>query len=166
MLMHTSFEGQRAGERVRWIFRRHISTTRSGLSFMIFMIILGSLPYIIWDQSSKMIFAWIVIGLIGVLGYGYSLLLWYFSFYMITNQRLRQTRQKSLFKKTVVDLDLDNIQSVSFGVPGMFGAMFDYGTILVQTGAGDLVMSMVAHPETVYNELQNAAHELRAAEEE
>ena len=160
MFMHKSFEGQRAGERVRWIFRRHISTTRSGLCFMIFMIILGSLPYIIWDQSAKMIFVWVVVGLGGVLGYGY------FSFYMITNQRLRQTRQKSLFKKTVVDLDLDNIQSVSFGVPGMIGAMLDYGTILVQTGAGDLVMSMVAHPETVYNELQNAAHELRATEEE
>ena len=164
--MHKSFEGQRADERVRWIFRRHISTTRRGFCFMIFMIILGSLPFIIWKQSTQMVFVWIVMVLVGILGYGYSLLLWYFSFYMVTNQRLRQTRQKSLFKKTVVDLDLDNIQSVSFGVPGMLGAMFDYGTILVQTGAGDLVMSMVAHPETVYNELQDAAHELRAVEEE
>jgi hypothetical protein len=95
---------------------------------------------------------------VGLLGLGYSYLLWYYSFYVITNQRLRQTRQKGLFKKTVVDLDLENIQSASFGVPGMFGAMFNYGTILIQTSAGDLVLSMVSHPETVYNEMENARH--------
>ena len=95
---------------------------------------------------------------------GYSYLLWYFSFYIVTNQRLRQTRQKGLFKKTVVDLSLENIQSTSFGVPGLFGSMFDYGTILIQTGAGDLVLSMVSHPEKVYNEIENARHDAQLQE--
>ncbi len=164
--MQKAFEGQRTGEEVLYIFRRHFSTTRRGFLFMLFMIAFGAVPFAIWKQDAQMTFVWIIFGLIGVLGYAYAVLLWYFSFYMITTERLRQTRQKGLFKKTVVDLDLEKIQSISFGVPGMFGAMLDYGTILVQTGAGDLVMSMVSHPETVYNELQNAAHELRQYEEE
>ena len=68
-------------------------------------------------------------------------------------------KRKSLFKKTVVDLDLTKILSVSFGVPGMWGSIFGYGTILVQTSAGDLVLSTVKNPEEIHNQLQNAIHE-------
>ena len=44
------------------------------------------------------------------------------------------------------------------GVAGVFGTIFNYGTILVQTEAGDLTLSTINKPETVYNELENAAH--------
>jgi hypothetical protein len=44
--------------------------------------------------------------------------------------------------------------------------MFDYGTILVQTSAGDLVLSMVSKPETVYNKLSDEAHVARKNEED
>lgn len=83
-------------------------------------------------------------------------MLWHFSVYVVTNERIRQIRQKGLFKRTVVDLGLDKIQSVSYDVPGFFGGVFGYGTLLVQTIAGDLVVSNVARPEKVYNKLQNA----------
>jgi hypothetical protein len=79
----------------------------------------------------------------------------------VTNERLRQTRQKGFFKKSVVDLELVNIQNMSYGVSGVFATIFDYGTILIQTEAGDLVLSMVSHPEAVYNELENTWHEKR-----
>ena len=44
--------------------------------------------------------------------------------------------------------------------------MFNYGTILVQTGAGDLILSAVSKPETVYNELENAVHNERKDSDE
>ena len=69
---------------------------------------------------------------------------------------MRQVRQKSLFKRSVVDLSLQKIESVSCDVSGLRATMFGYGTLLVQTVAGDLVMSYVSCPEKVYNELQNA----------
>ena len=156
--MASSFEGQREDEEVVYVFRRHILSSIKGLFFLVFMAIVGMAPMLIWPEKQNMIFVWMGFVVVGLLGLGYSYLLWYYSFYVITNQRLRQTRQKGLFKKTVVDLDLENIQSASFGVPGMFGAMFNYGTILIQTSAGDLVLSMVSHPETVYNEMENARH--------
>ena len=147
------------------MFRRHILTSIRGFFFLIFMIVAGSVPMMIWPSEQNMVFVWMGAVIVGLLGMGYSYLLWYFSFYIVTNQRLRQTRQKGLFKKTVVDLDLENIQSASFGVPGVFGSMFNYGTILIQTSAGDLVLSMVSHPETVYNEIENARHDAQPREE-
>ena len=161
------FEGQRSGEEVLFIFRRHIVTAWKGLIFMLVMVGLGYLPVIMWpDLKTQMYFVWAGVGVIGLLGFLKSLILWHFSFYMITNQRLRQVRQKGIFTKTVVDLDLDRIQSTSFGVHGVFATMFNYGTILVQTGAGDLILSAVSKPETVYNELENAVHNERKDSDE
>jgi hypothetical protein len=34
--------------------------------------------------------------------------------------------------------------------------MFDFGTIVIQTFVGDLVIHNVAHPDEVYNKLQDA----------
>ena len=152
-----AFEGQREGEEVQFIFRRHIATARKGVIWLIVMTVLGVVPMLIWKDNTVMF--WIFLGFVGVglIGMAYSYMLWYFSIYIVTNERLRQVNQKGLFKKSVVDLGLDKIQSISYGVPGVFGGMFGYGTILIQTAVGDLKISMVAKPEKIYNELQNVA---------
>ena len=162
--MATTFEGQRQGEEVVYVFRRHILTSVKGLFFLFFMVAVGFVPILIWPDNQNMVFVWMGFVMLGLLGFGYSYLLWYFSFYILTDQRLRQIRQKGLFRKTVVDLSLENIQSASFGVPGVLGSIFNYGTILIQTGAGDLVLSMVSHPEKVYNEIENARHDAHPKE--
>ena len=79
---------------------------------------------------------------------------------------MRQVRQKGFFKKTVVDLDLENIISASYGQQGVFATMLNYGTILIQTSAGDLTMSLISKPEDVYNKLGDAAHIARSEENE
>jgi hypothetical protein len=48
----------------------------------------------------------------------------------------------------------------------MLATMFNYGTILVQTAAGDLILSAVSKPETVYNELEDAVHNARKGSHE
>ena len=155
--MSLDFDGQRPGEKVLFIFRRHFSTTRKGLFFLIIMTIVGFAPILIWRDTDWMVFVWMGFVLLGLLGWGYSYILWYFSLYVVTNQRLRQISQKGLFKKSVVDLGLDKIQSISYEVPGFFASMSGYGTILIQTMVGDLMISNVSKPEKVYNKLQNAA---------
>ena len=155
------FDGQREGEEVIYVFRRHIVTSIKGFFWMILMMGLGVVPHFIWPDNSTMFVVWLVFAAVGVLGWGYSLILWYFSFYIVTSERLRQTRQKGMFNKSVVDLELGHIQNMSYGVNGIFATIFNYGSILIQTEAGDLVISMVSHPETVYNELENTWHEKR-----
>lgn len=162
--MQVEFEGQRAEERVIYVFRRHIVTASKGLVWFLLVSLAGLLPMWLWPGDQRMVFVFMGAVILGLLGWAYSYMLWYFSFYMITNERLRQTRQKGMFKKMVVDLDLANILSVSYGVTGVFATMFNYGTILVQTGAGDLTLSVVSHPEEVYNKLQDAAHAVRNEE--
>ncbi|MBR3263946.1 PH domain-containing protein [Candidatus Saccharibacteria bacterium] len=151
------FDGQRDDEKVMFIFRRHAATARRGLFFLAAMIVLGVIPMVLWKDDSRMF--WIFLGcvIVGVFGAFYAYLLWYFSIFIVTNERIRQITQKGLFKKTTTDLWLDKIQSISYSVPTVLAGIFNYGTILIQTAAGDLVISGVPKPSKIHNKLQNIA---------
>lgn len=149
------FDGQREGEDVKFIFRRHFTTAKAGVIFLIVMAFLGLIPLFLWKGDVRMF--WIFLGFVfvGLIGFFYSYMMWYFSVYIVTNQRIRQISQKGLFKKTVVDLGLDKIQSISYGITSVIGGVMGYGTILIQTGVGDLVISAVGKPAEIYEKLQN-----------
>lgn len=149
------FDGQREGEKVKFVFRRHFLTARKGLLWTIACLAIGTLPLFMWKGDRRMFWVFLVFVAVGLIGLFYSIILWYFSIYIVTDQRIRQVTQKGFFKKSVVDLGLDRIQSISYGVPGIIGGVFGFGTILIQTAVGDLVISMVPRPEKVYNKLQN-----------
>lgn len=149
------FDGQREGEKVKFVFRRHFLTARKGLLWTLVCLAIGTLPLFMWKGDRRMFWVFLVFVVVGLIGLFYSIILWYFSIYIVTDQRIRQITQKGFFKKSVVDLGLDRIQSISYGVPGILGGVFGFGTILIQTAVGDLVISMVPRPEKVYNKLQN-----------
>jgi conserved domain protein len=153
------FDGQREGEEVQFVFRRHFLTAKSGLIFLILMIMIGVGLTLLWPNNMMIFETFLALILVGVLGFLYSYMLWYFSIYIVTNQRIRQISQRGLFKKSVVDLGLDKIQSISYGVSGIRAGLMGYGTIVIQTAVGDLVISMVKNSEKIYNDLQNLINE-------
>ena len=153
------FDGQREGEEVQFVFRRHFLTAKSGVIFLILMIMLGVGLTLLWPNNMMIFETFLALILVGVLGFLYSYMLWYFSIYIVTNQRIRQISQRGLFKKSVVDLGLDKIQSISYGVSGIRAGLMGYGTIVIQTAVGDLVISMVKNSEKIYNDLQNLINE-------
>ena len=156
-MSNLTFDGQREGEEVQFIFRRHINTTKKGVFFLIFMVAIGVVPMVLWPGNNHMF--WIFLGCVavGLIGLGYTYMLWYFSIYIVTNERIRQITQKGLFKKTTVDLGIDKIISVSVNIPGAIAGIFGYGTFLIQTSVGDLVISQDPKPEKIHNQLQNIA---------
>ena len=153
------FDGQREGEEVQFVFRRHFLTAKSGVIFLILMIMIGVGLTLLWPNNMMIFESFLALILVGVLGFLYSYMLWYFSIYIVTNQRIRQISQRGLFKRSVVDLGLDKIQSISYGVNGIRAGLMGYGTIVIQTAVGDLVISMVKNSEKIYNDLQNLINE-------
>ena len=153
------FDGQREGEEVQFVFRRHFLTAKSGVIFLILTIMIGVGLTLLWPNNMMIFETFLALILVGVLGFLYSYMLWYFSIYIVTNQRIRQISQRGLFKKSVVDLGLDKIQSISYGVSGIRAGLMGYGTIVIQTAVGDLVISMVKNSEKIYNDLQNLINE-------
>lgn len=158
------FEGQRPDEEVLFVFRRHIIAMRKGFYMLLIPFAVTAIPPLVW-QDNLMLFLLPLGGLaLGLLLFSYQFILWYFTVYIVTNQRLRQVTQKGFFGTSVVELRLSKIQNISYTVPGLSGEIFQYGTLIVQTFVGDLVIHKVEHPSRVYNKLQDAA--LAAAESE
>lgn len=159
-----SFEGQREDEEVLFVFRRHMIAMRKGFYLLLVCLVVTSIPFLIW-QDNLMLVLLPVAGLaLGLLLFGYHYLMWYFTMYVLTNQRLRQITQHGFFGKDVVELRLSKVQNISYNIPGFSGELFGFGTIVIQTYVGDLVIHKVEHPETVYNKLQDAV--LAVADEE
>jgi hypothetical protein len=160
--MKDDFSGRRKGEEVLGVFRRHVLVARKGYYVLIAMLAIGMLPiFIPLFQAAKWT-GWfcLICAMIGILYLAYQYILWYYSMFILTNQRLRVISQKGFFKRTVSDLELATIASISFDTPNIFGAIFKYGTLLIQSSVGDMTILNLANPEKVYNEIQNATQEV------
>lgn len=160
------FDGQREGEKVLFIFRRHIIAMRKGFYLFLGTFLIASLPALIIGPSSSyetMLTLLKIAGIgfiIGLLLFIYHFILWYFSIYIVTDQRIRQVTQRKFFGKDVIDLNLSKIQNISYNIPGFSGEMFKFGTIVIQTFVGDLVIKNVEHPNKIYNKLQKAVSQI------
>jgi hypothetical protein len=152
------FDGQRPDEELLFVFRRHIISMRKGFYLLLVPLVITSIPPLIW-QSNLELFLLPVAGLaIGLMLFFYHYVLWYFTVYIVTNQRIRQITQKGFFGKDVIELRLSKIQNISYNIPGFSGEVFKFGTIVIQTFVGDLVIHKVEHADKIYNKLQDAVN--------
>ena len=150
------FEGQRPGEEVLFIFRRHIIAMRKGFYLLAIPLIITAIPPLIWQSNLELFLLPLGGFLFGLVLFFYHYVIWYFTVYLVTNQRIRQVTQKGIFGKDVVELRLSKIQNISYNIPGFTGEILGFGTIVIQTFVGDLVIRNVEHPEKTYNKLQDA----------
>lgn len=150
------FDGQREGEELLFVFRRHIIAMRKGFYLLLIPMALGAIPFLIWQDNINLLWVFVAGFGLGLVLFFYHFLMWFFTYYIVTNQRIRQITQRGFFGKDVVELRLSKIQNISYNVPGFFGEIFKFGTIVIQTFVGDLVIRNVEDPDKIYNKLQNA----------
>ena len=151
------FEGQREGEEVELVFRRHILTAWRGVFGLVLMGAIGFIPMLIWRENQELFFLWLGFLAIGLVYALNVYMKWYFSYFLVTNQRLRQVKQEGFFRKEVVDLGLDKILTIKYKT-GVLGGIFGYGTLTLQTQVGEMVITMVRKPQKIYNILQDLAN--------
>ena len=150
------FEGQRDDESLLFVFRRHIISMRKGFYLLLVPFAVSAVPPLIWQNNLELFWIPLFGFSIGLIFFFYYYVLWYFTIYIVTDQRIRQVTQKGFFGKDVIELRLSKIQNISYNIPGFSGEIFKFGTIVIQTFVGDLVIHQVEHPDTIYNKLQDA----------
>lgn len=149
------FPEQRDDEEVQFIFRRHIIAMRKGFYLLAIPFVVASIPFLLIPDQLWLF--WVAIGGLGVglILFFYHWIGWYYSIFIVTNRRIQQTSQSGFFGKSVIDLSLSKIQNISYNIPGFTGEVLGFGTIVVQTYVGDLVIDKVEHPDKIYTKLQN-----------
>lgn len=154
-----AFSGQHADEKLLFVFRRHIIAMRKGFYGLLIPFAVLSIPFLIWQNNVELLWLPLIGFIIGCFIFFYHWIGWYFSIYIVTNERIRQSSQHGLFGKTVIDLNLDRVQNISYNIPGFTGEFLGYGTIVLQTIVGDMIIHKVSHCERTYNQLADAIRE-------
>ena len=85
---------------------------------------------------------------------------WYYSIFIVTNQRFIQITQKGLFHRSFVDVGLDKILSTNYEIAGFQESVLGFGTILIQTYVGDLAIHDVHHPKRIQRKMSHILREL------
>jgi len=153
-----AFNGQRDDEKVLFIFRRHMIAMRKGFYMLVVPLILTAIPPLIWSYNLELFLLPIAGFILGLILFFYHFILWYFTIFIVTDQRIRQVTQRGFFGKDVIELRLSKVQNISYNILGFSGEVFQYGTIIIQTFVGDLVIHNVDHPDKIYNKLQDAVN--------
>ena len=95
------FDGQRDGERLLFVFRRHIIAMRKGFYLLLIPMAIGALPFLIWQDNLNLL--WVFVGsfVFGLIMFLYHFLMWFYTYYIVTDQRIHQITQHGFFNKDV-----------------------------------------------------------------
>lgn len=166
---------QKPYEKIIFIRRRHPITFAPYIFFFLLLLVAPfGLNLLISGSSLIQYFQsqiGFVVSVFGISIYYLSCFLFFYTnfvtfhldMWIVTNDRLLDMAQKSLFHRTVSEVDLYQIQDASSEVHGLFPSIFNYGNIILQT-AGPVpkfVFRSVANPNDLREKILHLAAEDR-----
>lgn len=157
------FPGQQEDEEIKLVIREHwFRLLVKVLFWFVFVVVLFLMdkylpvyapvlydptgPYLVYISLFKNIYTMFLI-----LGIFMTWTLYYLNIQIITNHRIVDVDQQSLFNHTVSELSIAKIEDVTGQTKGLFGTIFSYGNVYVQTaGSVDrFTFENVPHPDKV-----------------
>jgi len=89
---------------------------------------------------------------------------WYFNVYIVTNMHIVDINFYSLLSKEVVEISLSDIEVISHNVAGVFGSLFHYGNVEIETAAETkrILFEKVPRPDIVTDRVQDLQRAKRA----
>lgn len=153
--INIAFSSQATGENVILLLRQHPVTQ---IKWIITALFLSVLP-MLFDSVNLLGFlpdAYQFAALIGwyMLLSGFvieSFLMWFFNVYIVTDERIIDIDFSSLIQKNISSAKIDNIEDTTAGTGGFLAALFDYGSVTIQTAAQKREFEFlgVPHPNRV-----------------
>lgn len=147
------FEDQFEDEEVLFVFRKHPIVMRRGFILAMLAILLGTVPSLFRPEYSVYFMGLAAGCVLGALIMLPGWIGWWFSVFIVTDQRLIQITQKGLFSRSVIDMRLNQIQMINYEVSGIQETLLGFGTIMMQTYVGDLVIHDIHHPARIQKKL-------------
>lgn len=153
------FAGQFDDEEVLFLFRKHPIVMRKGLIISMLALLAGTIPALIKPELFYF-YGGLTLGFVlAIILFIPSWIVYWYSIFIVTNQRLLQITQKGFFNKSVVDIGLSKIQATSYEIKGIQATLLGFGTIMIQTYMGDLIIHEVHHPAEVISKITQILRE-------
>ena len=133
--------------------RRHPITYVPTMGFFIILLLVPVAVYLLLGAAMPGILtretSYVILVLFGSLYYLLVMLFFYTSFiefyldlHIVTSDRMVDIDQMTLFARKIAEVDLYQIQDVSSEIKGVFGTLFNYGHVDVQTAGSIPKFSM------------------------
>jgi uncharacterized membrane protein YdbT with pleckstrin-like domain len=152
------FPGQHPNEEVELVFRQHPVVLRWPLIWGMLAILVGLGPLILFPLSDLALKFTLIVPIFVFLYWFYHWVGWYYSVYIVTNQRLIDIHQKGFFDRKVNEVGFNKVQSINYHIKGLQAALLKYGDITVQTFTGDWVLHTIHHPEEIHSQMMEMTH--------
>ncbi len=150
-----SFGEQEPDEIVELLLRRHWVTNLPWIFTALFGFVLPAVVIALTKNFNINFFSippQVAIGLIIIwymllLGYVIEqFLYWYYNIYIVTTKHLVDINFHSLLYRDVTESAIDDIQSVSAKIKGIFGSLFNFGDVIALTAAESHFISFLDVP--------------------
>lgn len=145
------FRGQKEGEQLLAVYRKHwFGILKPVLLFvLLFAVSLWILIY--WNRVTFMLIIGFVILLLAICYFLYNYLLWWQDVYILTDQRVIDIDQKSLFHRVVSEAELKNIQDTNYEVEGFWRTLLNFGRVKILTASSSQSINFedVSNPHQV-----------------
>lgn len=146
------FQTQDPDEKIIRIIHRHPLTLIKEMFFVVALILI-SLTAMVFYFEYNIWYVFViafVIFLFSIITAFYTYFVWEKDVFVITDKRVVDVEQKSLFIKSQKEAPIDKIQDVSFNINGILGSLFRYGDIKIQTASDtSLCLGDISHPEQI-----------------
>jgi hypothetical protein len=159
------FPGQHDDETVDFVFRQHPLVMRKQLVIGLGLIVLAVVPFDfpqIYSSTTvqQVVFDAMLVVLFGVLFYWFHRWVgWFYSVYVVTDQRIIEIKQKGFFNRSVSEWQLRNISGVNYEVGGFQAVIFGFGDIVAKGYPSDLSIKTVHHPSVIHQQLLDSVRE-------
>jgi hypothetical protein len=156
------FPGQHEGEEVELLFRQHPLVMRKALVLGLLAILVAVLPldfpqvYSSDKLSSLALKAALIVPLVVFAGWFYRWVGWYYTVYIVTDERILEIKQKGFFARKVNEWQLSGVASVNYEISGFQAVIFGFGDISVKTYVGDFEMKTIHKPAEIHEQLVQA----------
>lgn len=158
------FENRQPNERVILLIRKHPIVMLKA-SFQIIAIALIILAVIIFFGFNFNTFLVLILGVVvAIIIVASNLYRWYNDLYLVTDRRLINVDQNSIFSRSVDETALDLIQDVTYEVKGLIPTMLNIGRVAIQTAGSvqDIHIDFAPNPAAIQLNITRAFHEYRA----
>ncbi|MCE2488712.1 MAG: cyclic nucleotide-binding domain-containing protein [Anaerolineae bacterium] len=160
------FRGQRRGERVITLRRRHPWSWAYKALLPVTLALVALIAASLADNTTLTL-ALVGAGLLlPALWLLYLMAEWHNDYLIITDQRIIR-REKTIlaFEETLAELPLESVHEVSFDIPkhDTFAHVFGYGTVFIRTAgdSGNMTLPMMTAPEELQTLLMRNRQEFR-----
>lgn len=154
------FKGQWPEETIITSLRYHPIVMTKAAIVGLLPLVAGTASLIWLSQSWRLWPSWILICL-GLVVFARQWLLWFWSHFFVTDQRLILIDYQGLFNKKVLEITYDQIANQNHEIRGFFNTIMSIGSIEIHNLAGTnpLVISDLSHPERLGREISQALHD-------